>query len=181
MPLFSISFFTYNLLLFIILFLTISSSVFLFPPNFLLRLGLVVIIHADRFKTSRTNAKQSKSDDVDGEKKIAKESGILYMERWERLCVEAARCPEKTGGFYKRWRVTVISQIFVCPEVKAECVYFTIVHRVLISSKIDNSWDWILNFHTSIHPPIYRTTFLPVHHPFILLSNHLSAYWWKPL
>lgn len=90
------------------LFLHLSFS---FPPNFLLRSGLVVIMHADRFKTSRTNAEQNKSCDVGrGGKRGTQRQGVNNGEaerkwdsgeRWERLCVEVIHRPEKTGGCYK--------------------------------------------------------------------------------
>lgn len=93
-----------------------------------------MIMHADRFKPSRTNAEQNQSCDVDREKRrrgtqrrgVNNGGAEEKRETWrdeKRLCVEVIHRFEKTGGRYKgkNKRVTVIIQIFVRSEVKAEC------------------------------------------------------------
>lgn len=85
----------------------------------------------------------------------------------EILCVEVIHPLEKTGGCYKgkNKRATVIIQIFVRSEVKAECLwcYIMIGHRVLISCTIDNSWDCILNYHPSICLALHLENDFSVH------------------
>lgn len=49
--------------------LSLPRCFFICLSNLLRGSGLVVIMHADRFKTSRTNSEQIESCDVDGEKR----------------------------------------------------------------------------------------------------------------
>lgn len=92
----------------------------------------------------------------------------------EILCVEVIHTPEKTGGCYKgkNKRATVIIQIFVRSEVKAECLwcYIMIGHQVLISCTVDNSWDCVLNYHPSICLALHLENDFSVHPS----SLHLS-------
>lgn len=140
-------------------------SISLFPSSgflFLLRSCLVVITHADRIKTSRTNAEQNKSCDVGREKRKGeglKDKELITegpRERWEGLCVEVIHRPGKTGGCYKgkNKRATVIIQIFVRSEVKAECVWVLLYDWPSGSHYMYHRQQLGLCFKLScIHPP----------------------------
>lgn len=113
-------------------------------------------------KTGRTNAEQSESCDVDGEKKEGEDDSKdkeLITERgrekkWNTLGERWERENRRYEGENRRATVTI--QIFVRWEVKGWVCRVMTVHQVLISCSIDTSWDCVLNHHPFIWPSIIR-------------------------
>ena len=87
--------------------------------------------------------------------------------RCERLCVEVIHRPGKTGGRSKgkSRRATLIIQIFVRSEVKAQCVYYIMIgHRVLIGGPWTTAGSV---FWAVVHPSIHWSFF-----PALQRENH---------
>lgn len=114
-------------------------------------------------KTGRTNAEQSESCDVDGEKKEgeddSKDKELITErgrekkwntlgERWERENRRALRRREQKSDGNNPNICALGGKRRVCRVM--------IVHQVLISCSIDTSWDCVLNHHPFIWPSITR-------------------------
>lgn len=130
------------------------------PQLGLLGSGLVVIMHADRFRKpaelmrsrARVDGEKKEGEDDSKDKELITERG--REKKWNTLGERWERENRRYEGENRRATVTI--QIFVRWEVKGWVCRVMIVHQVLISCSIDTSWDCVLNHHPFIWPSIIR-------------------------